>query len=267
MNPQTEVFRFFRPGGVPYALVILLVTFVAARLLTASLSRLGRRFPDKRLPINQAGSFLRFSIYLLGGAGAAASVLIMTQEMLLAVGGTLAVSIGFALKDLVASVVAGMIILVDKPFQVGDRVTFGEYYGEIRDIGLRSVRLVTLEGAQVTIPNNKFLTEVVTSRNSGAVEMMVQMDFFVALDHDVARAKRIVEEALTTSRYVNLKLRWVVNVSEVSEAEHFAARLRAKAYVLDVRFERAFETDVSERVIAKFRESGIYPPASSSKEI
>jgi len=267
MNPQTEVLRFFRPGGVPYALVILVVTFLAARLLTASLNRLGQRFPDKRLLINQAGSFLRFGIYLVGGAGAAAAVLTLTQEVLLAVGGTLAVSIGFALKDLVASLVAGLIILVDKPFQVGDRVTFGGYYGEIRDIGLRSVRLVTLDDTMVTIPNNKFLTEVVASGNAGNVEMMIQMDFFIGLDQDVAPAKKIVQEALTTSRYVNLKLPWAVLISEVSEAEHFAVRLRAKAYVLDVRFEKAFETDVNERVIAKFRESGIHPPAVLRREI
>ena len=156
--------------------------------------------------------------------GATASLLVLTPQVLLAVGGSVAVSIGFALKDLVASVVAGLIILVDRPFQVGDRVTFDGYYGEIREIGLRSVRLMTLDDTQVTIPNSKFLTDVVASGNSGAVEMMIQMDFFVALDQDIQRAKQIVQEALTTSRYVHLKLPWAVLVNQVSQGEHFAAR-------------------------------------------
>ncbi len=261
MTQQADVLQIFRPTGVPYALLLLLVTLVAARLLTRALFPLGRRFPNRRLIINQVGSFVRFGIYLGGGAATAASVLVLRQEVLLAVGGTVAVSVGFALKDLVASFVAGLIILMDKPFQVGDRVTFDGYYGEIRDIGLRSVRLMTLDDTLVTIPNSKFLTDVVASGNAGALEMMVQMDFFVGPDQDVDLAKRIVTEALTSSRFVHLKHAWAVLVNQVIHESYFAVRLRAKAYVLDVRFEKAFETDVTERVLAAFREEKIQPPA------
>jgi len=267
MTQGTEILQIIKPGGLPYALLILALTIVAARLVSRSLDRLGMRFADKRLLINQAGSFVRFGIYLIGGAGAGATVLVLTREVLLAVGGTIAVSIGFAMKDLVASLVAGLIILVDKPFQVGDRVSFEGHYGEIQHIGLRSVRLVTLDDSLVTIPNNKFLTEVVSSGNAGKVEMMIVIDFFIGLDQDVARAKRIVEEALTTSRFAHLELPWAVLVSEVAQAEHFAVLLRAKAYVLDVRFEKAFESDVSERVLEEFRGAGIQPPAGLQRSL
>jgi len=261
MDNQADILNIVRIGGVPYALAILAATFILSRVLTGVLSRAGQRFADKRLIINQAGSFVRFGLYLLGGAGAAATVLVLTREVLLAVGGTVAVSIGFALKDIVASVIAGLVVLVDKPFQVGDRVAFEGYYGDIKDIGLRSVRLMTLDDTLVTIPNNKFLTEVVASGNAGAVEMMVPMDFFVGVDQDIVKAKRIVQEALTTSRFVHLKMPWVVLVAQVIHENYIAVRLRAKAYVLDVRFEKAFETDVNERVLQAFREAGIQPPA------
>jgi small-conductance mechanosensitive channel len=151
--------------------------------------------------------------------------------------------------------------LVDRPFQVGDRVTFDGWYGEITHIGLRSVRLLTLDDTQVTIPNNKFLTDLVASGNAGAVEMMIQMDFFIGLDQDLARAKQIVTESLTSSRYFSTARRWSVTVSEVAQDSYLALRLRAKAYVLDVRFEKAFETDVTERVIESFRADCIEPPA------
>ncbi len=45
---------------------------------------------------------------------------------------------------------------------------------------------MTLDDTQVTIPNNKFLTDSVASGNAGSVEMMVQMDFFVGVDQDLA---------------------------------------------------------------------------------
>lgn len=261
MDEPTEILKFFKPGGIPWALLILAVTIASSRLLSRTLERLGQRFADKRLTIQQVGSFLRFAIYLIGGFGAAGMVFQLTREVLLALGGTAAVSVGFALKDVVASVVAGLILLMDKPFQVGDRVTFEGQYGEIRHIGLRSSRLVTLDDTQITIPNNKFLTEAVASANAGQVHMMIQIDFLIGIDQAVSRAKRVVEEALTSSRYIHLKLPWTVLVNSVTQDGYFAVRLRAKAYVLDVKFEKAFETDVTERVLEGFRDSGIAPPA------
>ncbi|MDH5490579.1 MAG: mechanosensitive ion channel family protein [Myxococcales bacterium] len=152
-------------------------------------------------------------------------------------------------------------ILMDRPFQVGDRITVGGYYGEVRRIGLRAVRLVTLDDSLVTIPNNTFLRESVASANAGALDMMVQMDFFVALDQDLDLVKEVVRDALTSSRYSYIGKPWQIVVNEVVYESYFALRLRAKAYVLDVRYEKAFETDVTERVLRGFRHYGIQPPA------
>ena len=162
---------------------------------------------------------------------------------------------------------AGIIIIIDRPFQVGDRVTFGGVYGEISSIGLRSVRLVTLDDNVVTIPNNKFLTDMVSSGNWGALDMMIQMDFFIGADQDVALAKRLVSECLMSNRYVYLGKPWSVLVNQVIEKEYFAVRLRAKAYVLDVKYEKDFETDVTERVLSAFREHRVLPPAVLHRSI
>ncbi len=267
MESNVEMLQFFKPSGLPYALVIVLATFLVVRLMNNALHRLGLRFPDRRLLVQQFGSFLRFGLYLLGGLGATATVISLSREVVLALGGTAAVAVGFALRDITASMIAGLVILVDKPFQVGDRVTFESFYGEIKSIGLRSVRLVTLDDTLITIPNSKFLTDAVASGNAGQVEMMVQMDFFIGADQNVARAKRIVQEALTTSRYVHLQRPWNVLVNEVVQDSYFAIRLRAKAYVLDVRFEKAFETDVTERVLSGFREAGVQPPAILHRDV
>ncbi len=261
MEAQARLIDFFNPQGVPYALLVLVVSVVLVVLLRRALDGLGNRFPDKRLLISQTGSFLRFGVYLLGFLGMAVSVLKLRQEVLIALGGTLAVAVGFALKDIAASIVAGLIILIDRPFQVGDRVTFESYYGEIRHIGLRSVKLVTLDDTLVTIPNGKFLTDVVASGNAGEVEMMLQVDFHIGVDQDVALAKTIVREALTASRFVHLKKPWAVLVNQVIVENYLAVRLRAKGYVLDVRFEKAFETDLTERVLEGFHEAGIRPAA------
>ena len=261
MDSSSNLLSLFQPGDLPYALLIIVITVLVARFTRQLFDGLGRRFTDKRLLINQAGSFVRFGVFLIGGLSAALTVLEVTPEVLLALGGTVAVSVGFALKDIVSSIIAGMIILVDRPFQVGDRVTFDGWYGEISHIGLRSVRLVTLDDTQVTIPNNQFLTEPVASGNAGSVEMMVQMDFFIGVDQDLPAAKNVVAESLTSSRFVSTARPWTVTISQVVQENYIALRLRAKAYVLDVSFEKAFETDVTERVIEGFAAARIQPPA------
>lgn len=254
----TQIVRF---PGLLYGLVALALTWFVVRTITEALTRLGRRFADKRLLLHQVSTIGRFLAYLLGIAGALALSLNLSKEAVLALTGTAAVTIGLALKDLVSSVVAGVIIIIDRPFQVGDRVTFGGVYGEIQSIGLRSVRLVTLDDNVVTIPNNKFLTDVVSSGNWGALDMLIQMDFFVGVDQDLPLARRLVEEALTTTRFIFISKPWTVLVNQVVEQNYLAIRLRAKAYVLDVQYEKAFETDVTTRALDAFRKHGIMPPA------
>ena len=122
MDHTSNLLSLFQPGDLPYALLIVVLALVTARLMRKLFEGLGRRFTDKRLLINQAGSFVRFGILLIGGLTAALTVLEITPEVLLALGGTIAVSVGFALKDFVSSIIAGLIVLIDRPFQVGDRV-------------------------------------------------------------------------------------------------------------------------------------------------
>ncbi|CAH8191972.1 Small-conductance mechanosensitive channel [Vibrio aestuarianus] len=76
----------------------------------------------------------------------------INDQILALIGGTLAVSVGFALKDLAASFIAGLTVMIDRPFQVGDRVTFEGNYGDIITISLRSVRMRTLSDDIITIP-------------------------------------------------------------------------------------------------------------------
>ncbi len=254
-------------GGILTGIIILFVTWFAARTIRAVLIPLGERFAHRRLLINQISTLIRFAIFIVGIALAVMVSFKLSREVVLAITGTAAVAIGFGLKDLAASVLAGLIIIIDRPFQVGDRVTFDGSYGEIVSIGLRSVRLVTLDDSVVTIPNNKFLMDSVSSGNWGELDMMVQMDFFISMDQDFNLAKRLVEESLTSSPYVYNQKIWVVLVNQINLDNCFAVRLRAKAYVLDVKYEKAFETDVTQRVLESFRQNMIQPPAILHKPI
>jgi len=253
--------RVIRWGGVFTSLFVVIGAWVLLRLLRDSVERLGAQFAAHRLTFQKFGTILQFLIYV-GTAGIVLALSLRLDDKVLAViGGTAAVSVGFAVKDLVASFIAGIMIVVDRPFQVGDRVSFGGEYGDIIAIGLRSVRMRTLSDNIVTIPNNKFLSDVTSSGNFGALDMQVVMEFHIGLDQDVASARDVVHEAALTSRYVHLPKPVVVLVHQILKENLVALRLVLKAYVLDTQFEKAFETDVNLRVLRAFRERNIQPPA------
>jgi small-conductance mechanosensitive channel len=156
---------------------------------------------------------------------------------------------------------AGISILTNKPFQVGDRITFGGTYGEVTEIGLRTVRLVTLDDNRVTIPSNKFLTEAVASANAGALDCMVVMPFYIDARADHVHARHIIRDAVLASKYLYLGKPLSVLVSNrLTEQGRLIVELTAKAYVFDTRFEKAFASDVTDRVLCAFREQKVALP-------
>ena len=257
--------RLFNPQRVAAAATILILSLIISRLITSTLDRLGEGSPRYRLTLKKLSTFARFFVFIVASYLVLTNVLVLGPEAWLALGGTIAVTAGFALKDTAASIISGLLILVDRPFQVGDRVSFDKYYGEIKEIGLRTVRLQTLDDNLVSIPTNKFLTDSVASANAGELDMMVVVDFFIAIDADFERAKRIAYEAAVTSKYVYLEKPVVVHLSEELTSAGYATRLRVLSYVVDCRFERRLVTDLTERVKAAFRSDGIGPPFSQQR--
>jgi len=255
-----QLLQFIDLSRVPFAIVVLFIGLIGLRLLTRSLDDLSERFTDRRLLFKKIAALSRFIIYLLLSVIIASSVLVLKQETLFAVAGSVAVAVGFAFKDLLASLMAGVILLLDEPFQVGDRVMFGDYYGEITEIGLRSVRMVTLDDNLVTIPNAKFLTDMSASSNAGALDCMVVIPFYIGSAEDFRRARRLVTEATITSRYVFLRKPVVTLVSDEFMRDRFVTELRVKAYVLDARYEKAFASDVTERAKLALTATGIRSP-------
>jgi small-conductance mechanosensitive channel len=254
-----------------YKLLLLLVAGVGLWsvnfLIRLLAERLMLRFTTQRFLILQFSTLLTFSIYIFGGVGLVISIIQPPKEFMIAAGGSIAVAMGIALKDVAASVVAGFLLLFEKPFQAGDKVSFGDVYGEIVSIGLRSVRLQTLDDNLVTIPNSRFITEVVASGNAGALDMMVVTDFHLALNADISEAINLIREVIITSRFVFLKKPVGFSVTEEIIGEQLAIRIRAKAYVFDTHHEKDLQTDIVLRTTRLFHEREIPRPAIRYKAI
>ncbi|PID42530.1 MAG: mechanosensitive ion channel protein [Gammaproteobacteria bacterium] len=252
------------PGKIVMLLSAIFVLWAINKVVRHFSEALMKSIPARRFMILQLATLFTFVWYFIGTYWLITGIIQPPREMTLALGGSAAVAIGIALKDVVASIIAGIILLFDRPFQVGDRVDFNGTYGEIISIGLRSVRLNTLDDNIVTIPNSRFITEMVSTGNAGALDMMVVCDFHIALDADIALAQNLIHEVVVTSRFAYLKKPVSIIFSEVVIAERLALQVKVKAYVIDVYYEKAFQSDIVKRVSRLFIDNAIARPQRES---
>lgn len=256
-----QILQLFSLERLPIALGILLIGWMGMTVTSRFLDDMGERLTDRRLTLKKVKALIRFALYLLVGITAPLSMVDSENSGgLFSLLALLSVGIGFALKDIVSSLMSGVLLLLDEPFQVGDRIAFDGYYGEVTEIGLRSVRLVTLDDNLVTIPNSKFLVQAVASANAGALDCMVVVPFYVGIDQDYILARRILTEVAATSKYVYLDKPVTTVMADELVGVRFCTVIRVKAYVFDARYEKAFVTDMTMRAKTALRDAGVASP-------
>ncbi|MEM6591179.1 MAG: mechanosensitive ion channel family protein [Cyanobacteria bacterium P01_H01_bin.119] len=223
------------------AIMIVYSILSATQSFTDWLSeRVPRRF---RLLIKQSVPFWKGFILLVVIGYLINLFLNLSQQNLLALTGTIAVALGFAFKDYVTAIIAGVVALFEAPYRVGDRVRIGEDSGEIISYGLRGIRLQTFDDDTITIPHSKTWTEAISNANSGQLEAQVVTDFYFDHHVDVETVVHILYEAAYSSRYTQLKLPINVVIAEKPWGTH----LKLKAYPMDARDEPAYRSDLTRR--------------------
>ncbi|MDJ0726707.1 MAG: mechanosensitive ion channel family protein [Prochloraceae cyanobacterium] len=254
----SQIFSEITTFKVIQGVIIIAIAYGAMWATQKLMSWLSEKVPLRfRLPIKQSIPFWR--AFILGFAIVLLIDLFLTLSAnnVLALTGTVTVALGFAFKDYVSSVIAGIIGLFEIPYQVGDRVKIGEHYGEIVSYGLRGIMLQTPDDDTVTIPHNKLWTDAIANTNKGNVEAQTVIDFYLAHDVDIDRVIQILYRVARTSKHTQLKLPILVVIQEKPWGTHF----KLKCYPIDARDEFIYRTDLTKRakqIFAKYNIS--YPP-------
>jgi small conductance mechanosensitive channel len=90
--------------------------------------------------------------------------------------GVVGLTIGFAARDSLSNIMAGFLILWDKPFHSGDWVTIGDKYGKVEEITMRTTRMVTWNNTWIIIPNQNVINEVLVNHSTnGPIRIEVPM--------------------------------------------------------------------------------------------
>ena len=255
---QTSQYSFMEkvtPINVLECIVIILVAWFLVRLTSRLFILLSEKIPRARFLTKLLEPATRIGLWFLA-VFAIISILAPSSETFLASIGSLALALGLGAQDLIKNVIGGLVVLIDRPYQLGDRVKIGDAYGEIDHIGLRSTKLTTADDTRVTIPNLDILNRQVFNANSGVPDCQVVTDLYLPADADPDVALEIGFEAAACSPYLLGSKKIVTLLTHGFDQEPYL-RLRIKSYVYDHRYEPRMISDITRRATKEFIRLGI----------
>lgn len=188
-------------------LAILIWLAFAARLSTLLLTW-GAHL-ESRFRLIQPTSLPAFDIGAKLVLFGAATYLIMAAWHInptawLASAGIVGIAVGFAAKDTLANLFAGLFILADSPYRVGDFIVLDNERGQVTKIGLRSTRILTRDDIEITIPNATIANSKIINESGGpSLKHRLRIPVGVAYDSDIDLVRNLLMEVAESNPHVS----------------------------------------------------------------
>jgi small-conductance mechanosensitive channel len=243
---------------VLWILVVLVGAYVSTGALGFIFDHISNRFPARRLFFKRLQPLCQITIYSLSGY-LVVKIISPEPTSMYAILGSMALAFGLAAQDLLKDLLGGIVVLIDRPFQVGDRINVDGQYGEVTSIGLRSTKMVTPEDSLVTVPNSTILSANISNTNAGAIDCQVVVSIYLPVYLNLRLLETIAREAVLTSKEAHLQKPFIVDVRDEFREAHMTL-LKVRAYVFDTRYEESFATDLTARIKKELVDRGMLPP-------
>ncbi|MEX0791796.1 MAG: mechanosensitive ion channel domain-containing protein [Pirellulaceae bacterium] len=255
-EPVKDMGRLFQDFSQVHVVQIILIVIVAVLVIRVSqnlLPWLADRLPTRwRQPTLVLVPILRLIAIALGFILIVPRVVDPTFENLITLFGAVGLALGFAFKDYASSLIAGIVALYEMPYRPGDWIEVDGTYGEVANIGARTVDIVTPDDTVVFIPHLKLWTNLIHNANNGGPNLMCVAEFFLDARHDAATVKRILYDVALTSPFLQLQQPIVVIVTEKPWGTHYLLR----TYPIERRDQFQFLTDLTVRGKDALRKGG-----------
>lgn len=254
MDERTRVIGQLSFGKLAFAILLICAAWFFLAWLRRFFAGVGRRHTHVRFLIGQVEPPIRITIWF-AVLFACVEILAPSREAVLAVLASAAVAIGLGLQDLIKNVVGGLVIVLDRPFQSGDRVKVRDAYGEVGKIGLRSTNIHSSDGKLITVPNADLVNSYVYNSSAGSADCIVLTH--IALPHgaDCDRALQVAREVAVACPYTHLGRPISVEIGEYGPRSDL--RLTINAFVYDHRHEPKMQTDIYLRASRALKDSGV----------
>ena len=177
--------------AVVFVFLLVTISHWVQRLL------LGRVVQHLHISDAQKFALGRFTTYLLfvGGLFIGLQSLGVNLSSLVVFGGAVGVGVGLGLQNVVSNFVAGLILLVEQPIRIGDRIETKATQGDVVKIAARSTWVRTNDNVIIIVPNNEFINNAVTNWTANDPKVRVHVPVGVGYDSDPERIREILLDA------------------------------------------------------------------------
>jgi small-conductance mechanosensitive channel len=177
--------------------------------------------------------------------------------------GVMGVAVGFAAKDTLSNLIAGILLIIDRPFEIGDRIEVwsapagSASWGDVIEIGLRATRIKTTDNIVVIIPNNEIMTRDIVNYTIINTSIRVRVNIGIAYDADMPLAKELILRAAGSADWILVEPAPKVVVRDFGES---SVDLQLRVWIKDARKRMDTISYITDTVKTLFDENGIEIP-------
>lgn len=181
-------------GSIVSFIMILIGTWLLARFVQILLKvEIFARFTFSRGVPTAISTTLNY-IIIVSGILIAFSSLGVTSEQFAIILGALGVGIGFGLRNIIANFVSGIIMVFERPIQIGDTIEVDNTMGKVLSIGTRASAVQTFDGSEVIVPNERFISSKVINWTLSDERRRKVLQIKVAFDSDIETVLEIMRD-------------------------------------------------------------------------
>lgn len=233
--------------------LIIALTWLVIALTQRILPYLAEKGPSQfRLYFLGAVPVIRLMLMVVAILWVIPIVFNITFQNFLLISGAASVAVGFAFKDYVSSIIAGIVAIMERPYRPGDWVEIDGDYGEVRAVGMRAIEVRTPDDNIVYIPHEKIWKNNILNSNDGARTLLCVTSFYLKPAHDAQAIRDALRDVALTSAYLDYDRPVVVMLAQTVWGTHY----KLKAHPFDMRDQFSFISDLTVRGKLAIAEAG-----------
>jgi small-conductance mechanosensitive channel len=208
---------------------------------------------------NKHGSWvllMRLAIYTVGFFIAIAAAGIPMDKITIVIG-ALGVGIGFGLQNIVNNLVSGIILAFEKPMQIGDVIEIEKQTGTVKEIGIRSSRITTYDGAEIIVPNGEFISKQLINWTLSNSFRRIELIIGVSYDSELVKVQELIMEVVQGHKEVEQFPKPAVHIHQFADS---GINLRVLFWTSDYDTWVALKSSILLEVFDVFRKNNISIP-------
>jgi small-conductance mechanosensitive channel len=250
------------------AVMIIVFIFPAKEFLKMAIGYLRTTMAHKTE--NKVDDIIFDLLNKFAGAIVFATAIIIALDLLginimpfIAGAGIAGIAIGFAAKDTLSNLIAGILLIIDRPFEIGDRIEVwsapadSATWGDVIDIGLRATKIRTTDHIIIVIPNNEIMRRDIINYTLISEKIRVRINIGVAYDTDINKAKDIIRTVAAATEWIAKDPAPKVVVRNFGES---SVDLQLRVWINDARRRMDTISYITDQVKDAFDREGIEIP-------